>query len=117
MKNAVLVLAVLASGCASNSYFAPKLPVGGDGYTFQRQEWSRPGMQVSIKVHPTQSELEAAMPKGVKVGKGYERENVHAFSEIKSTSCVIHVVAPVHSWQPEWLGHELAHCFWGHWHD
>lgn len=43
---------------------------------------------------------------------------IQAFSILRPASqeCVIYITDPNWKYQPEYYGHELAHCIWGRWH-
>tara|TARA_R110000868_G_scaffold92872_3_gene257510 strand:- start:3886 stop:4215 length:330 start_codon:yes stop_codon:yes gene_type:complete len=89
---------------------------GADGYRFGEAEYRRPTVQLSIVEHRSLSELQgAASAAGADVSEG---RSLRAFGVISGdrASCTIHVVAPDVDYQPEWLGHEVAHCLYGRWH-
>lgn len=84
-----------------------------DGYRFDEKEFERTPVTVSIVTHETVADLRAAAPPAATVGEDHD---LMAWSEIRGSRCEIHVVDPAVAYQPEWLGHELAHCVWGRWH-
>lgn len=89
---------------------------GADGYRFEAAEYRRSTVQLSIVEHRSLSELQgAASAAGADVSEG---RSLRAFGVISGdrASCTIHVVAPALDYQPEWLGHEVAHCLYGRWH-
>jgi hypothetical protein len=45
-----------------------------------------------------------------------EASKVAAFSQIRAGRCIIHFVDQRVAFEPEHLGHELAHCIYGAWH-
>lgn len=85
-----------------------------DGYTFQRAEFTRDRILVTIVQHPDRAAFEAAARRrGIA-----DREHLAAFASYPPdrAECTIHVIAIQRSYQPEWLGHEMAHCIHGRWH-
>ena len=104
MKRVVLASLLLLGACGQ-----PQAP---DGYEFRGREWTRPETQLVIVEHKTQADLVKAAPKGTE----QEGHKLMAWSRITPTRCEVHVVAPETSYEPEWLGHEVAHCSWGRRH-
>ena len=87
-----------------------------DGYRFEQAEYRRSTVQLSIVEHRSLAALQgAATAAGADVAEG---RSLRAFSVISGTgdACTIHVLAPEVDYQPQWLGHEVAHCFYGRWH-
>jgi hypothetical protein len=101
MKAAVIAAALLLTGCD-----------GSDGYKFERKEFDRPQPAITIVTHPTIADLRTAAPAAAKV----EGRELMAWSIIRPTGCEVHVVDPLRSYQPQWIGHEVAHCVCGRWH-
>lgn len=97
-----LCSALLLAGCND----AP------DGYRFDRKEFQRPTPAITIVEHASIADLRAQAPASAKAGD----DDLMAWSIIRSNSCEVHVVDPAVSYQPEWIGHETAHCVWGRWH-
>lgn len=84
-----------------------------DGYRFERKEFDRPQPGITVVVHPSLADLRKAALRGTEP----DGQDLHGWSIIKAGGgCEIHVVDPARSWAPEWLGHEIAHCIWGRWH-
>ncbi len=105
MKCLMILPALALAGCD-----AP------DGYRFERAEYRAATVQVSIVEHSSLGELQLwAADAGADVGEGRE---VQAFSVISSDRrrCTVHIIAPQIDYQPQWLGHEVAHCIYGRWH-
>lgn len=46
-------------------------------------------------------------------------QRLYAFSKVNTAkkTCTIYTIDPSVSYQPEFIGHELMHCFHGAWHD
>lgn len=89
---------------------------GKDGYTFETKQFDRSKVYVNLVLFDSHSEL---LNEGWKLGipRVLNRELV-AFSRVSldKNQCTIYLVDPQEEYQPEFLGHELAHCLWGKWH-
>jgi hypothetical protein len=87
---------------------------GADGYRFEKMDFERSQLSVTLVPYPSAKALQAA-------GKrfGVERaESLAAFATLSRSEprCTIHYVHPQVSYEPEWLGHELVHCIYGQFH-
>jgi hypothetical protein len=102
----ILVGVLLLAGC--------KPPPGADGYQFAGKEYDLPTVTVTLVQHPDAGSLRAAAAKAGAPIEG-DRE-IMAWSVLHGATCTVHVIDPAASYQPQWLGHEIAHCFWGRWH-
>lgn len=102
-KMIAVAVALLLAGCAQQ---------GADGYQFDDMEFERPAPNITVVTHPSLAMLRAEAPEGA-VEQG---RNLYAWSYISRDACEIHVVDPRVAYQPEWIGHEAAHCIWGRWH-
>lgn len=84
-----------------------------DGYKFERKEFDRSGPNITIVTHPSLADLRAKAPPSAQTDPN---RKLMAWSIIRPTGCEMHIVDPSVSYQPEWIGHEAAHCVWGRWH-
>lgn len=105
----VIPLALLLSGCE------PAKNVGADGYEFEKAEWQSRSFQVEIVPYTSVAEFRRTAARvGARSEDGGE---VRAFSEIvPGKQCRIHIMDPLITYEPEWIGHELTHCAYGRWH-
>lgn len=87
-----------------------------DGYSFEKREFTMLNINVQVIEHENLAELRAAMPEGYNTST---RNNNAAWTDIypNEKRCVIHIVKPEKDYRPKHLGHELAHCLYGRWHD
>lgn len=99
---------------------AERVQAAVDGYVFKSEARAPLKMTIYLKRHDSQAALEAehnvAVERGVAppVDRGFE---LRAFAAMNvDDSCTIHIVDPNKSYQPEYLGHELLHCYYGAWH-
>lgn len=102
MKPAAFALLLLA-GCNN---------VAPDGYDFEGKEYAHREFTVSVTEHPSLAALQSSGPG---VGEGRE---LQAWSKLhpRDRRCEVHIVDPDARYAPEWLGHEIAHCAYGQWH-
>lgn len=106
MKRALTIVAALAlAGCGGSGDAA-------DGHRFVGKEFDRSRPNITVVTHATLTDLRAAAPASAKRG---DRE-LMAWGVIRPDGCEIHIIDPAVSYQPEWIGHEVAHCAWGRWH-
>ncbi len=88
-----------------------------DGYVFAGKEYDRAAVLVKKQEHRSFAELRAALPP--RMSRQWKDDHVSrgAWGQLHADgSCTIHFVDPELSYQPEWIGHETAHCFYGNWH-
>lgn len=98
----LLLLVFLLAACDSSRK---------DGFVFVRKETNYETITVHIRTYATDKELnDAAKARGVTT-------EVNAWGVLKGNECTIHVRDPSVMYQPEFIGHEIAHCVWGRWHD
>ena len=102
----ILLLAFALAACGRQ---AP------DGYSFDRKEFDRSRVEVSVFTYGGEAALRHA---AAEMGVQPEGRKLMAFGFVEKgrAACTVHVVDPAVSYQPEWLGHELAHCLYGRWH-
>lgn len=111
MKKMLLLTFAFFLGAAIN-------PLSGrDGYIFRKKEFFIPTIEVTVVPHKTRQELvQVAKREGVIIPSG---EKLMAYSLVKpeQRKCTIHLIDPDIRYEPEYIGHELVHCFYGSWHD
>lgn len=104
MRRIAIAAALLLAACKAE---------GSDGYVFEGKEFDRSRPNITVVTHPSFADLRRSAPKTLKVGEG---RVLMGWSRITRDGCEMHVVDPASSWQPQWIGHEFAHCAWGRWH-
>ena len=90
-----------------------QLPLSADGYNFGNPSFEKSKVEVVFVTYETRAEfMEAAKKRGV------ASLELQAFTELRDpfNKCTIHAMDPRVKYQPEFIGHELAHCFYGQWH-
>lgn len=94
---------------------APEIDLeASDGYIFEGKEFQHTEIDLKVIVINNVAEFDALKNKLV---PGID--NLQAFSAINpfTNSCTVYVKDPLWEYQPEFLGHEIAHCIWGRWHN
>jgi len=87
---------------------------GPDGYAFESKEFERSEIDLSVVVIRDQAEFNR-----LKRIHAPDVEGLQAFGffSLSSNQCTIYIKDPTWRYEPEWIGHEVAHCVWGRWHD
>ena len=85
-----------------------------DDYEFEGKEFEHTAIDLKVVVISTQEKFDELTNKLVP-GVG----NLQAFSSINPTTntCTVYVKDPTWEYSPEFIGHEIAHCVWGRWHN
>lgn len=87
-----------------------------DGYRYERTEFVRDQVEVSVITYPTLEALRhEAARRNVPAKPG---EGLFGFGTIHPTEprCTIHIVDPAQTYRPQHIGHEFAHCIRGRFH-
>lgn len=110
MKKLLLFATLILASCGPQS----SSKAGKDGYIFGDKQYTQKELRILVTEYPTRQEfLKAANAKGIKA------PDVVAFSILnapKFDTCKVHIVDPKVVYEPEFLGHEFAHCIYGQWH-
>lgn len=90
-----------------------------DDYRFERKEFEHTTPTIRFVIHKNAKDLiAAAPPETVREVKAYGG-TLQAWSALTGPDlsiCTVHIIDPSVSYQPEWIGHEIAHCIYGRWH-
>lgn len=92
----------------------PTRNTGADGYQFGEKQFERDNVKVVVRTYKTREEFIASAE-----AKGIENaDQVAAFSVLRPPfdTCYIHMIDPAVEYEPEFIGHEFAHCLYGQWH-
>lgn len=104
----LMPIAVALGGCNQQS---------PDGYTFEKAEYVQTDLRVrTVPVESREALLKLAPPEAR--AKENETSELMAFGTLSKDgkSCTIYFVDARVNYQPQWIGHELAHCVYGRWH-
>lgn len=111
MKRLAFLALALLAGCDQQP--------AADGYDFGRKEFTHPAPAIKIVIHKSIEDLRASAPGNTIADTAAEGRVLMAYSIMHPGgigTCTVHIVDPAVSYQPEWIGHEVAHCIWGRWH-
>lgn len=111
-------LIVLFGFAAATLQLSACKPAAGDDVDFAGREFDRSEVQVRVVTHKTLSDLRRAA-KTSRAVVGQDRQ-LMAFGIVRGAGqpCEVHVLEPEADVATRlWLGHEVAHCLWGRWHD
>ena len=109
MRNLLpLIFSVLLIGCTTTNR-------GTDGYSFHKKEYENVTPGVEFVLLQTAKEKAEVQKKFF----GTDWNRVSAFTEWNPEEgvCKIYIMDPYWQYTPELIGHEVAHCIWGRWHD
>ena len=112
---ATLLTPLLLLGCGDVSN------TGADGYQFGEKQYSNGTVTVNIRTFENREEFErTAKDMGIAQFTKSDVGNIVAFSTIPAEApydtCTIYMIDPSTRYEPEWIGHEMAHCIYGQWH-
>lgn len=108
IRRLLIGAAVLASAVVATA--SPSL----DGYTFEQAQFQH--LTVRVQFVPIKTEAEMARLAG-SFGVPSKGGIVKAFSVRRADeTCVIYAEDPTVQYEPEFIGHELAHCLFGNFH-
>lgn len=94
-------------------------PEASDGYRFQHAEFVHLEPEVTFVVHRNLDDLRRHAPSAANAQLEGGRRALFAWSVLTGPThnrCEVHIVDPTVSYEPEWIGHEVAHCIYGRWH-
>ena len=86
---------------------------GADGYKFGQPQYEKEQVLINLVTYDTRAQFLAEAK-----SRGLKSETLVAFSVLKAPfdTCTIHIIKPSTRYEPEFLGHEFAHCMYGQWH-
>ena len=87
---------------------------GADGYSFGTPQYKKQQVTIQIVTYSNSKQLQ-----DVAKSKGANNSDIVAFSVLHSPSfdvCTVHMIDPQVRYEPEFIGHEFAHCIYGQWH-
>lgn len=111
MKRLLIFLLVLSVSFSAHGWIGK---YGKDDFRFLQKEIENLTPKVEFVLIKNQQEYDSVRKKHI----GVEWRNVSAFTlwnEGKGT-CKIYIKDPEWKYEPELIGHEVAHCIWGRFH-
>lgn len=120
MKKLILALALIAMPSVAHAGRGHDI----DGYSFDKKEYDKSTLTVTVVQMKNQRELQEMSDKiarkaGDLTWQGGSEE-VKAFSVTRGkdgTTCTIYIIDPTVSYEADRLGHEVYHCFFGRFHN
>jgi len=91
---------------------------GSDGYVFSQKQFSKNPVTINVITYNSFNDLRGALGK-INYKDKVNTSSVVAFSVLSPPNydtCTIHMIDPMISYQPEFIGHEFLHCLYGQWH-
>jgi hypothetical protein len=87
---------------------------GKDGYRFEVKDTEMLTPNIEFIIIKNRKEYNDIRKKFF----GHHWDTVQAFTRWRpeSKTCIIYIKDPMWMYQPEYIGHEVAHCIWGNWH-
>ena len=107
-----LLIFLLLVGC-SDIMIEDDKQYARDGYVFDRKEYEH--TDVSIKFVLLKNEIERKNAFEL-FGKYSDRIAGYTVQSEDTNECTIYIKDTDWIYQPEIIGHEVAHCIWGKWH-
>lgn len=87
-----------------------------DGYKFEEKEFE--SLTPNIEFVPVENKAELVQRFKAANGHIPEDRELQAFSILypDTNTCIVFIIDPVRSYEPEWIGHEVVHCIYGRFH-
>lgn len=108
---AILMLTVLF-GCTQTQ---GRYQYGSDNHRFIYKENENLNPEINFILLKTQEEYDAARKKNL--GSRWDEISAFTLWIPETGKCTVYVKDPDWVWEPELLGHEVAHCIWGRYHN
>lgn len=113
MRLLLLLFFILSTSCTTVSTTSKK--PGKDGFIFEGKDGEMLNPNVQFVIMKNQEEFNEVRKKFF----GHHWHTVQAFTRWRpeTKTCIIYVKDPDWEYEPEFIGHEVAHCIWGNWHE
>ena len=113
MRLFFILLIIMCSSCTGTTTSFKK--ISKDGFFFEGKEVETLKPNVEFIIMKNEEEFNAIR----KQFFGHHWNTVEAFTRWrpKTETCIIYVKDPEWKYEPEYIGHEVAHCIWGNWHE
>ena len=96
--------------------------LAADGYYWEREEYPKKEIVlIDLKVAENQLQWEEYVRSKLPL---WDADNLGAFATVRTPDgpgergdeCTVYIKDPDWIYEPEFIGHELLHCFYGNWH-
>ena len=109
-----LIIPIILTVCVSCTNIGNSTPKSSDGYRFGEKETEMLNPNIEFVIMKNYFEYNKIRKKFF----GHHWDTVQAFTRWRpeSKTCIIYIKDPDWIYEPEYIGHEVAHCIWGNWH-
>lgn len=115
MKQIIAILSCfLLTACAPMEKRGGTLTASLDGHRFIEKEYENLSPLVEFILVKNQEEYERIFKE--KFGANWSNISAFTLWNPKVGKCKIYIKDPLWRYEPELIGHEVAHCIWGRWH-
>lgn len=111
MTKVLFLLLVFLTGCVTSP---PKFKYGADEHRFLVKEYENLSPKVNFILLNNEAEYDSARKK--KLGTRWDTVSAFTLWIPETGECTIYIKDPEWKWEPELIGHEVAHCIWGRYH-
>ena len=104
----LVFVAVMMISCSDSSN------MGKDGYKFEEKEYEKTKLTIEFVILKDSKEFKQAQEQYAPNVQGLQ-----AFGRLipSEDRCIVYIKDPDWDYVPEFIGHEIAHCVWGRWHE
>lgn len=113
MSRLLIVLSLLLSGCA-NVGVSSAFSYGADDYRFLEKEYENLTPLVEFVLMKNEQEFNSERKRAL--GTKWSTVSAFTFWNEEKGKCTIYIKDPEWKYEPELIGHEVAHCIWGRFH-
>lgn len=111
MSRVFAILLLLVSGCSSSP---SKFSYGADDYKFLVKEYENLRPKINFVLLKNKAEYDSARKR--KLGTKWDTVSAFTLWIPETGECTVYIKDPEWKWEPELIGHEVAHCIWGRYH-
>ena len=113
MKKFIIALCILLTGCAVQET-EPHRVTASDGYRFLVKEYENLSPGVEFILIRNEEDREKTLKKVF--GNRWKKIAGFTYWNQNKETCRIYISDPAWKYEPEVIGHEVAHCIWGRFH-
>lgn len=118
LLTAIILFVLFLTGCASSIMQSENTfsrSAASDGYRFVQKDYEtlQPGVQFVLM----RNEEEYREVMRAQFGNSWKKISAFTSWNRNKATCKIYIKDPAWEYTPELIGHEVAHCIWGRFHD
>lgn len=114
----LFLMVILLSSCTQTQINTAEVSfsrgTASDNYRFLEKEYETLKPGVEFVLMRNQEEYNTVMKKHF--GRDWKKISAFTFWDKQKATCKIYIKDPAWSYEPEYIGHEVAHCIWGRFH-